>query len=66
MAQRGRKPKPTAVKVLEEIRAREALIRPNRSLKRKHHAVRHGLRMKRKRMEEDEQAAGAVGDSHGD
>ena len=66
MAQRGRKPKPTAVKVLEGNPGKRSLIRPNRSLKRKHHAVRHGLRMKRKRMEEDEQAAGAVGDSHGD
>lgn len=36
-------------KVLAGNPAREALIRPNRSLKRKHHAVRHGLRTKQKK-----------------
>nr|DAZ38075.1 MAG TPA: hypothetical protein [Caudoviricetes sp.] len=34
---------------MREIRAREALTRANPSLRRKHHGVRHGLRMRQRR-----------------
>lgn len=67
MAQRGRKPKPTAVKVLEGNPGKRSLNTAEPKPEKKAPRCPSWLEDEaKKRMEEDEQAAGAVGDSHGD
>jgi len=63
VAQRGRKPKPTAVKVLEGNPGKRSLNTAEPKPEKKAPRCPSWLEDEAK---EDEQAAGAVGDSHGD
>ena len=49
LAQRGRKPKPTAVKQLEGNPGKRQLTQMSRNLRLVHRLVRNGLKMMRKR-----------------